>query len=174
MTPKRKLYSLIHAPLACCLKEIGNFCLESDPPRSGAPTQWPDGQFLERLSEAIRLSASLYSRGRGTIWDCVKALENRRTSLKLQKRIEDLVRRAARQGLGDSFAAKERVAASALVFWLARIGNPPLAAKLPGGTRADAVFDNIRAENEKRGSRQLAAARKRKSRLRQRFFVKKS
>lgn len=91
---KRKLTSLLHEPLKLCVNEMEDFCLESNDPRSY--TQWPSDQFLDRLSGAIRCSASFYARGGPTIWSCVEAIENRRKSLKLSKTIEALVRRAAK------------------------------------------------------------------------------
>jgi len=69
---------------------MDRFCLKS----KDAHIEWPSDKFLDRFSEAIRRSASLYDRGGDTIWDCVKVLENRRRSLNLRERIEDLVGRA--------------------------------------------------------------------------------
>jgi hypothetical protein len=86
---KRKLTSHIHEYLKWCLNEMQGFCHKSDD-----RAQWPSDQFLDRFSEAIWRSASIYHRGGETLWDWVNAVENRRPSLKLRKRIEDLVKRA--------------------------------------------------------------------------------
>ena len=58
--------------------------------------QWPSDKDLEGLSGAIRDLASLYSRGDGSTWSCILAIQNKRPSLNLQKRIEDLVNRASK------------------------------------------------------------------------------
>jgi hypothetical protein len=64
------------------------------PPALRGETLWPTNEFLEGLSGAIRDLASSYSRGEGSTWSCILAIQNKRPALKLRKRIEDLVDRA--------------------------------------------------------------------------------
>ena len=52
---KRKLTLLMHEPLKYCLNEMEDFCLDYD-----GHVEWPRDRFLDRFSEAIRRSASLY------------------------------------------------------------------------------------------------------------------
>lgn len=80
-----------------------DFCLDYD-----GHVEWPRGRFLDRFSEAIRRSASLYFRGGQTIWSCVEAIENRRPSLDLRQRIEDLVKRARKLYLPEPRAIQIR------------------------------------------------------------------
>jgi hypothetical protein len=56
--------------------------------------------------------------------------------------------------------------ALALRFWLARIDNPPLAAKLSGGTKADAVFSSVRARGKEDKRKRNDAKRQKMRRLR--------
>ena len=213
------------------LGEMHQMCRSDDDPLGSVQTLWPSNEWLANLSAIIRRLASLLKRGGPTTWSCIRAIERRYPALKLCKRIETLVDRAAKlysepfwitiqkQGIAGNEAAKncfealencrngrteiasvsweehrnilkprsgESCAAAAaqicidwlqgdrgietpwspLVFWIARVGNCDLALRLMSPNCAT-VFDNIRAENKESRSRQLAATRKRKSRLRE-------
>ena len=93
-------------------------CLSKDHPLCREEI-WPTTEWLENLSANTRRLASLHKRGRESIWDCIKAIENRCPSLKLRNGIEGLVNRAAkfvreplaitiqRQGMSGNESAKK-------------------------------------------------------------------
>jgi hypothetical protein len=77
------------------LEAINQMCrAPNDPLAPEGLTLWPSDKDLEELSRAIRDLASSYSRGAGSTWSCILAVQNKRPSLKLRKRVEDLVDRA--------------------------------------------------------------------------------
>jgi hypothetical protein len=78
------------------LDGCNQMCREPNDPRAlEGQTLWPPQGYLDLLERAIRDLASLYSRGEGSTWSCILAIENNRPSLKLKKRIEGLVDRAS-------------------------------------------------------------------------------
>jgi hypothetical protein len=81
--------------LKLALKEIDRMCREQGDALAG-PIQWPYDKFLDDLSSDIHCLASLYDLGNKSIWSCILAIENKRTSLNLRGRIEDLVSRASK------------------------------------------------------------------------------
>ena len=69
---------------------------QGDPLAPKGLTLWPSSSNLEKLSDVIRSVASLYDRGNGSTWSCIFAIQNKRPSLKLQKRIEGMIDRASK------------------------------------------------------------------------------
>jgi hypothetical protein len=79
------------------LEGINQMCrARGDPLAPKGQTLWPSSRDLDELSGAIRSAASLYDRGNGSTWSCILAIQNKRPSLNLQKRIEGMVDRASK------------------------------------------------------------------------------
>ena len=78
------------------LGEMHQMCGSDDDPLGPVQKLWPNNEWLANLSAIIRRLASLLKRGGPTTWSCIRAIERRYPALKLCKRIETLVDRAAR------------------------------------------------------------------------------
>jgi hypothetical protein len=77
------------------LEEIHKTCRAQQDPMANGPTQWPSDRELDELSAAIRRLASLYGKKSGSTWSRILVVQNKRPSLKLKRRIEELVGRAS-------------------------------------------------------------------------------
>ena len=122
--------------------------------------QWPSDKDLEGLSGAIRDLASLYSRGDGSTWSCILAVQNKRPSLQLRKRIEDLADRASKlywklpRAIGIEKQAKEgSVAAEACLKDLQKCYNGQAEIVSIKWERHDAILAPRAAKGETRRER---------------------
>ena len=72
------------------------FCYDKEATLRPGEIYWPRKAWLNELSKIIRRFSSLHLRGGNELWSCVKAIDNRRSALKLSRTIERLVDRAAK------------------------------------------------------------------------------
>jgi hypothetical protein len=78
------------------LGEMSMLCGDREDALFSGETSWPSQEWLDELSRNIRRLSSLHRRGGQDLWSCVKAIDNRYSTLKLSRKIEKFVDRAAK------------------------------------------------------------------------------
>ena len=72
------------------------FCYDKEATLRPGGIRWPRKAWLDELSEIIWRLSSLHRRGGKDLWSCIKAIDNRYSTLKLSRKIEKFVDRAAK------------------------------------------------------------------------------
>jgi hypothetical protein len=95
LDPGASRADLLHR-LKACITQMHTFCYDKEATLRPGEIYWPRKAWLNELSKIIRRFSSFHLRGGNELWSCVKALDNRRSALKLSGKIERLVDRAAK------------------------------------------------------------------------------